>query len=87
MQFELSASGDLLVWDDSRIILKTKGNPIAANAPFASLEEAINYYNNVLNWKPEPVEEVPLEADPSATDTTTSEADPSLASTSTESGV
>lgn len=51
MHFELSPQGDLLCYSADQLVLRTQGNPIAANVPFVSLEEAMDYYHNVLNWQ------------------------------------
>jgi len=51
MRFDLSPEGDLLVYNtNDQLTLRTQGNPIAANTPFASLGEALDYFHNVLNW-------------------------------------
>lgn len=61
MRFDLSPEGDLLVYEtDDHITLRTQGNPIAANVPFVSLEEAMDYYHNVLNWHGEVAEPDPV---------------------------
>jgi len=62
MRFDLSPQGDLLVYEaDDKITLRTQGNPIAANVPFVSLEEAMNYYHNVLNWQGEEASSNPVD--------------------------